>query len=136
MKTYLVLILSLLLWSCSSGITQKTIIEDRIIKAPVPAIEETLPAVIYDTVLVAQRVVEHDTVLVVKYFPKTQTFYVHAKPDSVKIIIRDTVQTFTGYTESDLSSANFKGWKWGIGITIFLIVGGGAAVMYLKSKFS
>ena len=116
----------------SSGVTQQTLVQDRIVRAPVPEIQETLHAVKHDTVIIAQKIVKNDTILLVKYFPKTNTMYVNIKPDSITILIHDTVQTFTGYTDNDLEAAKFKAYKWGVGCTIVFCAGVGVLLKLNK----
>lgn len=131
MKIFLVIFLVLFLAGCgSSGIMQKTIVQDRILKAASPEIVETLPAVKQDTVIIAQKIVKLDTVIQVKYFPKTQTMYVNVKPDTVIIVVPDTIQTFTGYTDNDLDAAEFAGLKWGIVCTVVFCAGIGGLLKF------
>lgn len=131
MKCFASIFLILFFIGCgSSGITQKTIVQDRIVNAASPEIDETLSAVKHDTVVVAHKIVKHDTVVTVKYFPKTNTIYVHIKPDSVKIIVHDTIQTFTGYTDNDLDAGKSKAFQWGFGCALVLCVGIGGLLKF------
>lgn len=38
---------------------------------------------------------------------------------------RGSIQTFTGYTDSDLDAATAKGWKWGAALVVVMFVAGG-----------
>lgn len=44
-----------------------------------------------DTVLSAIKVVKHDTVISVRYYPKLKVFTFRAKPDSITVLHMDTV---------------------------------------------
>ena len=124
------ILLAFIFIGCASGISERTIVEDQVVKAPVPVIHDTLTAITHDTVIVATKIVKHDTTEVVKYYPKTNTVTVYAKPDSVLFIVHDTIQTFTGYTDADIGNAKLNGGKWGMGFA--LIICGGGFLLYKK----
>jgi hypothetical protein len=91
MKKILIIIV-LILYSCAPQI--RTIEKVRIdtFKVVSPTIEDTLKAnIIKDTVIIANKIKEKDTVIIAKYFPVEKKFYIKAKPDTVTLFKIDTV---------------------------------------------
>lgn len=83
--------LALLLIGCSSPRIIERVKIDTI-KVSSPIVEETLPAKYKtDSVVVAQKIIERDTTVLIKYYPKKDTFYLKVKPDTVTITKIDTV---------------------------------------------
>jgi len=94
-------ILALTLFLCACGTSTQTRIEDKTFVIPVPTIEDSLQGyftpysrILRDTVYVAVKVVERDTVIDIRFVPETKKFYIKIKPDSVKFTVRDTVTVF------------------------------------------
>lgn len=82
----------------SAGCTPQVKYIERVrvdtIKAASPIIEETLAAkVITDTLVMSSKEARNDTVRIIKYFPREKKFYIKVKPDTVKVIDVDTLQT-------------------------------------------
>jgi hypothetical protein len=78
------------------GSTKEIRIEDRTLTIVPPVIEDSLNAyTLYggtDTVYIeGSRVVLRDTTIIVKYFPKTERFYVKTIPDTIRVSYRDTL---------------------------------------------
>lgn len=87
----LVAALILLLTGCGGHRVVETVRVDTI-KAVSPTIEEFLDAgVITDTIIIANKIVEKDTVIDVRYYPVEEKFYIKVKPDTVTITRIDTV---------------------------------------------
>ncbi len=62
------------------------------IKVASPVVEDSLTAsVVTDTVVIANKSVNTDTVINIKYYPADKKFYVKVKPDTVTIFRTDTV---------------------------------------------
>ncbi len=96
----------MLLVSCkSTPIYRETRIVDTVLKVQPPAINETLVAVVHDTVVTADKVRGVDTIIKIRYYPKTNVLTMYALPDTVTITKRDTVQVFT-QGKSDSSERN------------------------------
>lgn len=88
-------ILVVLLASCkSTPIYRETRIVDTVLKVQPPAINETLVAIVHDTVITADKVRGNDTIIKIRYYPKTNVLTVYALPDTVRITKRDTTTVF------------------------------------------
>lgn len=82
-----------LLAGCSTTRVMERVTVDTI-RVASPVVEDSLRAVLVsDTVIVTNRVVERDTVIDVRYYPKLEKFYIKVKPDTVTIFKVDTVET-------------------------------------------
>ena len=86
----LLILIVLFLSACTPT---ETIIRQEEIKVPVPVIADTVYVVMgLDTTWVeGLKIVEHDTVIQVKYFPVEKKFYIKVKPDTVTITHTDTM---------------------------------------------
>lgn len=101
------ILFTLLLSSCSTPV--ETIIRDREVKVFVPPIHDTIPAYIHDTTYMQGELIEHhDTIAVVKYFPKEKKFYIYVNPDSAKYHDIDTTQAY----RPNIDATPFLGAKW------------------------
>ena len=90
MKALPILLLFILI-GCGST---ETVIQDRTFEAVSPQIRDTILVSRVDTVSVeGEKIIRTDTVIQVKYFPQTKKFYVNVKPDTVRIVFRDTTVT-------------------------------------------
>lgn len=95
---WLLLVTSLFLIGCCAS---ETIIKDRIVKIAVPPIHDTIYARIdteinlndYMAVIEGERIVEHDTVIKIKYYPVRKVFDISVKPESLSYHRIDTVKT-------------------------------------------
>lgn len=86
-------VLMYLLAGCSTTRVMERVTVDTI-RVASPVVEDSLRAVLVsDTVIVTNRVVERDTVIDVRYYPKLEKFYIKVKPDTVTIFKVDTVET-------------------------------------------
>jgi len=88
----ILIIIALILYSCASQI--RTIEEMRIdtLRIVSPVIEDTLKAnIIRDTIIIANKIKEKDTVIIAKYYPLEKKFYIKAKPDTMTLFKIDTV---------------------------------------------
>lgn len=85
------LIVFTIFWLQGCSCKPDTIIKDRIITVTPPVIHDTVPAIVYDTVIVGTNIFEKDTISVIKYFPKWKYFDYKIKPDTVLITIQDTI---------------------------------------------
>lgn len=89
-------ILFFLLIGCSSSQvmqTRETTVRDTTITVASPVIRDTLSSTTRpDSIIEATRIVEHDTTIVVRYIPKEKRFFVYVKPDSVRVVLHDTVE--------------------------------------------
>lgn len=72
----------------------ETIIKYDTIRVPVPVIEDTLEAKTGPLFIHAEKIVEKDTIIQVKYFPEERKIYIKAKPDTIIVPRIDTVQVF------------------------------------------
>ena len=89
--------------SCCSRYVERTdtIISDEIIIPP--KIVDTVFVNSIDSIMIEGiKIVEHDTVIQVQYFPKLKKFYINVKPDT--IIRKDTVSIITSVTELEEKS--------------------------------
>lgn len=102
----------------TTPVYRETRIIDTVLSVAPPAIHDTLRAVDYDTVVVAERINGRDTVIKVRYYPKTNTVTVYAKPDTVRLKYRDTTVVYKEAAKEESSV-----WPWLIVIVIFGIVG-------------
>ncbi|MEM3091772.1 MAG: hypothetical protein QXD05_01425 [Candidatus Pacearchaeota archaeon] len=90
----LIYILIFIIIGCHPEIRTIEKIKLDTIKIASPIIEDTLKAkIITDTIIVADKLNKKDTTIIVKYFPVEKKFYIKAKPDTIKIIDIDTLQT-------------------------------------------
>lgn len=95
--TLLMLILSLALFdSCKQApIYRETLIYDTVLVAKPPPIDATMQAVREaDTLVRADQIRGKDTIVKVRYYPRTNTITVFAQPDTVRISYRDTTVIF------------------------------------------
>jgi hypothetical protein len=122
MKNILAIIAVLMLSGCAASIPQITETRDREITAPVPELTGVLTTEQSDTVIVAQKIIKHDTVVSIIYVPKDHKVYYNVKPDSVKVHVVDTVQVFRGHTDAELDAMEGKGIKEGAGGTLAALV--------------
>lgn len=97
---------------------RETRIIDTVFSIAPPAIHDTLTAINYDTVIVAERINGRDTVIRVRYYPRTNTITLYAKPDTVRLKYRDTTVVYKEAAKEESSV-----WPWLIVIVIFGIVG-------------
>jgi len=88
---FFVLILSL--YGCSGTQEIDRIeVRDREVTVQPPTIRDTVFVTYQDTVVIqGEKVVKRDTILVVKYYPREGKFSVQAKPDSIKIVYKDSL---------------------------------------------
>lgn len=91
------LIVCLLLGSCTPTIRTFDKVRVDTIKFVPPVIQDSLRAkeIVYDndTIIVAMKVAEKDTLIDVRYYPKTKYVSVKVKPDTITIIKVDTITT-------------------------------------------
>lgn len=91
----------MLLTGCGTTRVAERVTVDTI-KVVSPVVEDSLRAILVsDTVIVTNRVVERDTVIDVRYYPKQEKFYIKVKPDTVTIFKVDTVETTIEKGEGD-----------------------------------
>lgn len=112
-------------FGCSPGITQATIVQDRIEKITPDPVTGSVQAEKHDTVVIATKIVQRDTVVDIRYYPGRNIVTYVVKPDTIVRIRRDTVQVFYGFTSSDLDSQWMKGFR----LAAILIIG--SVVMFL-----
>lgn len=119
------LFVTLLFIGCKSApIYRETRIIDTVFSIAPPEIHDTLRATTNDSgVVSADRINGRDTVIKVRYYPKTNTVTVYAKPDTVRLKYRDTTLIWkTTYKEES------NGWLW----LIAIVVAGGLLYMYVN----
>jgi len=115
----LILLIALLFSSCKSAPEyRETRIIDTVLSVAPPAIHDTLTAINYDTVIVADRINGRDTVIKIRYYPRTNTVTLYVKPDTVRLKYRDTTVVYKEAAKEESSV-----WPWLIVIVIFGIVG-------------
>lgn len=127
MKLYscYIAIIILFLFGCKSAPEyRETRIIDTVFSVAPPAIHDTLRAINYDTVVVAERINGRDTVIRVRYYPRTNTVTVYAKPDTVRFRYRDTTVIYSEKTYRQ----DGIGWLWLITI---VVVGGAVYIIYV-----
>lgn len=73
-------------------VKQTTIVRDTVITVIPPVIHDTVNAVVTDTVVTAIKVNIHDTTAIIKYYPKLKYIDYFIKPDTIKLMHRDTIQ--------------------------------------------
>lgn len=86
----IVILLLIGLSGCSQA--PETIIRDRYITLKPEIIHDTVSAVATDTLIVATKVIEKDTVAVIKYYPKLKYMDYTITPDTIKLMLRDTIK--------------------------------------------
>lgn len=119
MKRYSLAIIILFLFGCKSAPEyRETRIIDTVFSVAPPPIHDTLRAINYDTVVVANRINGRDTVIKVRYYPKTNTVTVYAKPDTVRLKYRDTTLIWKQTTYKEEGGS----WWWLIIVGIFGVV--------------
>lgn len=119
MKRYSLAIIILFLFGCKSAPEyRETRIIDTVFSVAPPPIHDTLRAINYDTVVVANRINGRDTVIKVRYYPRTNTITLYAKPDTVRFKYRDTTVVYREAAKEESSV-----WPWLIVVVIFGIVG-------------
>ena len=97
---YLVAFLLLFLMGCCStrylSEKQEASIETKTntITVPVPPIVDTLEAKEDSDQVYAEKIIERDTVLQVRYLPTEKKIYVKVKPDSIVVTKLDTVTVY------------------------------------------
>jgi len=90
MIKYYLLILSIFFFACSSSkmVETNTATIDTT-KTVSPVVEDSLQLhmenVVPETVYVYNKIIKHDTLLTVKYYPKYKTVYLKAVPESVTV---------------------------------------------------
>ena len=85
-KTFL--IISLLIFGC--GVSEKVVIEDRIIKVLPPTIHDTLYITKIDSIFTVERIVNRDTLVFIKIDTILKKVIIRIKPDTLRIVFRDT----------------------------------------------
>lgn len=91
----------------TTRITEKTetVIKHDTLRVPLPGINDTLTAAA-DTVFIhGEKIVEQDTLLIVKYYPRTKKFYIYSKPDTITVTRTDT--TVVTHTTTITKEPNF-----------------------------
>jgi len=95
---------------------------DTVVVVP-PTIIKELPAVtVTDTVVIGHEIVKTDTVVTVKYFPREQRFDLMVKPDTVKLLMVDTVEVTQVLPDPEPETPI---WVW------FVSIGGIIGVLYI-----
>ena len=119
------ILLALLMWGCSGP---ETVIKDRIITVTPPAVHDTVRVTAPgDSVIIATKVVQHDTVAQIKYYPKLQYMDYKIQPDTIRLHYADTVkQTIVKNAETPLLSK--------LGLILIGAVLAAAAMFVLKFK--
>ena len=81
--------------SCTcEPVIQKQYIRDTIIRIAPPIIIDSGKAqIVNDTLIQYVNIKNNDTIIRIKYFPKTEYVSVYAKPDTAYITFKDTVTT-------------------------------------------
>ena len=88
---FILSLIALIMILSGCGGTTKEITEIKPVVIYPPVIQDSLKAaVVTDTVIIGNTIVNQDTVILVKYFPQTKSFALKVKPDS--IIYWDTVK--------------------------------------------
>lgn len=88
-----------------------------------PVIKDSIKVVEYDTVIVAQRIVEKDTVIDVKYYPKEKFITVKVKPDTVEVLRVDTVTQVQVIEKAEDEIAWYEQWWiWAIGVVVLVVM--------------
>ena len=86
-----IFIIALVSITCFSCCSTKEITEVKPVVIHPTVIEDTVKVTSRtDSVIIGYQTVRNDTVMIIKYFPEYQKFYVKAKPDS--IILYDTTR--------------------------------------------
>lgn len=86
----IVIMVSIMLLGCCGE--PQTIIKEKIVTITPDPIHDTVGTVDLDTVIVGIKVIEHDTVAVIKYFPKYKYIDYLVKPDTIKLLVKDTIK--------------------------------------------
>ncbi len=94
---YFIIILSLILFvgckNCEPTFIQ-TEIRDTIFKVvPKIIIDSGKAQIVNDTLIQYVNIKNNDTIIRIKYFPKTEYVSVYAKPDTAYIMFKDTITT-------------------------------------------
>lgn len=108
----------LFVFGCSGTRVIETTRVDTIKVVP-PNIEEILDAkTVTDTIIIANKIVDKDTVIDVRYYPIEKKFYIKAKPDTVTITRVDTVAQHI----TEKSDSHTIVWYFAIGLIILFII--------------
>lgn len=99
---------------------RETRIIDTVLSVAPPAIHDTLRATTNDSgVVSADRINGRDTVIKVRYYPRTNTVTVYAKPDTVRLKYRDTTIVWKQATYKEEGGS----WWWLLIVVSAVIVG-------------
>lgn len=135
---YFIIILSLILFigckNCEPTIIH-TEIRDTIFKVvPKIIIDSGKAQIVNDTLIQYVNIKNNDTIIRIKYFPKTEYVSVYAKPDTAYITFKDTVTT-TEIKEviKDTPIKDFFMYVMGFILLSFLIY---FVYKYIESKFN
>lgn len=120
--TILTFIILLFVGCKSTPEYRETRIIDTVFSISSPIIYDTLTAINYDTVIAADRLSGRDTIIKVRFYPRTNTVTVYAKPDTVRFRYRDTTMV---YREAAVKEGSGP-WWWliiiaAVGLYMYLI---------------
>lgn len=122
----IITIIVIMFSGCS--VKPEIIYRDRIINVSPPIIHDTVTAVELDTVVIGHNIIKNDTVAVIKYFPKWKYFDYTIKPDTIKLLVRDTImQKIEKVVETPLTSK--------IGLICTGLVIGLTTMLFIKWKY-
>ncbi len=135
---YFIIILSLILFigckNCEPTFIQ-TEIRDTIFKVvPKIIIDSGKAQIVNDTLIQYVNIKNNDTIIRIKYFPKTEYVSVYAKPDTAYIMFKDTITTIQ-YKEviKDTPIKDFFMYVMGFILLAFLIY---FVYEHLESKYN
>lgn len=75
-----------------------------------------------DTIIISQKIVERDTLIDIRYYPKYQKLKVNIKPDTVRIIKVDTISTTQIINEDKWGPSKVSGFIILLGVILMLII--------------
>jgi allophanate hydrolase subunit 1 len=114
------IILILTLSSCTPSVRYIDKITVDTIKVVPPIIYDSILVKQYDTVVVAQRIVDNDTIIDVRYYPETKYITVKVKPDTVEVLRIDTVSVTQVIEQAKEKS--YTVWNYIIALAIIVLI--------------